>query len=78
MSTYRCFFFGPEDHLLDVDVASHGDDSAAAVWGARLLARGSAEYQAIEVWDRERLVCRVARPAPEPAASAPASARSAP
>jgi hypothetical protein len=79
--TYRCFFLGAEDHLLDIDVAVHADDGAAARWAAGLLTRGSPEYRATEVWDRHRLVCRHVRapaPTPEPRATVPAPARSAP
>jgi hypothetical protein len=69
MARYRCFLMTSDSGLLDSDVAEHRDDQAATAWASELLARFPAA--AVEVWDRQRLVCRWDRAGP---VATPASA----
>jgi hypothetical protein len=55
MANYRLFFIGADNHISKADVLDcPTDDDAVAI--ARLV---FGEYQAVEVWQLDRLVTRV-------------------
>jgi hypothetical protein len=57
MPFYRCFFVGVDRRISGVELADQPDDGAAYSWGAELLDKRPM-FSAVEVWHRDRIVCR--------------------
>ena len=62
MPFYRCFFVGIDRRISGVELADQPDDGAAYHWGAELLDKRPT-FRAVEVWHRDRIVCRHERAA---------------
>jgi hypothetical protein len=62
MPHYRCYFMGADGKIVDVEVTEQAHDGAAYAWSADQLELQPPLYRAVEVWDRERIVCRHDRP----------------
>jgi hypothetical protein len=55
--SYRIYFLNSDDHIASTDVLEcDADGQAEAVTNPWLLVCG---YSVVEVWDRNRMVCRV-------------------
>jgi hypothetical protein len=55
MCDYRCYFINTAGHIGGVEEIECANDREAAQRALRLLAKQH-KYDAIEVWDRDRLV----------------------
>ena len=60
MSHYRCYLLNSSGSILSVDSVEADDDDMAVFLATRLLRVKYTEFAAIEVWERKRLIGRIA------------------